>query len=317
MTEPQDTTQDTIRWVRRGVAIAALCIGWLFIAWQNRFYISAPVVFVCLAYLALVAAVYNLWRTGVSAVDAAEDGADSTWAKPAGELGELEREKRTLLKAIKEAEFDHQMGKLSDHDADEMIRGYRARAIEVIKEIDRLGLGAAGSVREQILREVRARIQLDARSAKAGRKAQDGKAAGKAEEAKAAAKAGDAKAAAAGGKPGAEPAGDTPAGKSSDGGAAVQGQSADGAAQAGQNATGAAAPAAAVAATFSEAATAKADAAAAGASGSTSKDARVRPTVPRDEELDADSTTAFEPRQDDPVVEGTVEGIEGIKEATP
>jgi hypothetical protein len=125
-------------------------------------------VFVCLGFLAVVATVYNLWRTGAAAVDSSEDMADSTWAKPAGALGELEREKRTLLKAIKEAEFDHQMGKLSQRDADEMIRGYRARAIEVIKQIDQLGLGAAGSVREQILREVRARIQLEGKSSRKG-----------------------------------------------------------------------------------------------------------------------------------------------------
>lgn len=154
------------RWVWRGIALAALLIGWVFITWKNHFHITAPVVFVCLAYLAVVLTVYNLWRTGAAAVAASEDDGDSTWAKPTGRLGELEREKRTLLKAIKEAEFDHQMGKLSKHDADEMIRMYRARAIEVIKEIDHLGLGAAGTPREQIMREVRARIELDARAHK-------------------------------------------------------------------------------------------------------------------------------------------------------
>ena len=157
-----------MRWVWRGTALAALLIGWVFIAWQNHFHITAPVVFVCLAYLAVVATVYNLWRTGAAAVSTGDDGGDSTWAKPAGRLGELEREKRTLLKAIKEAEFDHQMGKLSKHDADEMIRVYRARAIEVIKDIDHLGLGAAGTPREQIMREVRARIELDAKASKKG-----------------------------------------------------------------------------------------------------------------------------------------------------
>ena len=131
-----------MRWVWRGTALAALLIGWVFITWQNHFHITAPVVFVCLAYLAVVATVYNLWRTGAAAVSAGDDTDDSTWVKPAGRLGELEREKRTLLKAIKEAEFDHQMGKLSKHDADDMIRVYRARAIEVIKDIDHLGLGA-------------------------------------------------------------------------------------------------------------------------------------------------------------------------------
>jgi hypothetical protein len=167
---------DTMRWVWRGVVIAILVIGWVVLAAIYHFRITAPLVFICLGYLAAVVTVYNLWRTGAATVDSAEDD-DSTWAKPAGALGEMEREKRTLLKAIKEAEFDRDMGKLSPRDADEMIRGYRVRAIEVIKQIDQLGLGAAGTVREQILREVRARAQLDARAGKKpGAEARPGKA---------------------------------------------------------------------------------------------------------------------------------------------
>jgi hypothetical protein len=170
-------SSDTMRWARRGVVVAILVIGWLFIAWQNHFRITAPTAFVCIGYLAVILTIYNLWRTGAATVDTSEDEDDSTWAKPAGALGELEREKRTLLKAIKEAEFDRDMGKLSPRDADEMIRGYRVRAIEVIKQIDQLGLGAAGTVREQILREVRARAQLDARAGKKpGAEARPGKA---------------------------------------------------------------------------------------------------------------------------------------------
>jgi hypothetical protein len=161
-----------MRWVRRGGALGALLVGWLFIAWQNRFHVTAPLVFVCLAYLAVIATVLNLWRTGAAAVATPEGEADSTWAKPAGALGELEREKRTLLKAIKEAEFDHEMGKLSKHDADAMVVTYRARAIEVIKEIDRLGTGKTGTPREQIMREVRARLELEARSQKKPGKAE-------------------------------------------------------------------------------------------------------------------------------------------------
>jgi hypothetical protein len=170
------TERDTMRWVWRGSALIVLVIGWVFIAWQNHFHITAPVVFVCLGFLAVVATVYNLWRTGASAVASSEEDGDSTWAKPAGALGELEREKRTLLKAIKEADFDHQMGKLSKHDFEDMTRSYRARAIEVLKEIERLEVGTAGSAREQIMREVRARIELEARSHK---KAADPKQAGK------------------------------------------------------------------------------------------------------------------------------------------
>jgi hypothetical protein len=151
-----------LRWIRRGIAAGVLVIGWAFVLWNNRFHITAPVVFVCLAYLAVIATVYNLWRTGAAAVAPENEGADA-WARPTGARGELDKEKRTLLKAIKEAEFDQAMGKLSKKDADEMIANYRARAIEVIKELDRLDAGQEGTVKERIRREVKARLELQAK----------------------------------------------------------------------------------------------------------------------------------------------------------
>ena len=161
-----DENADPLKWIRRGVYLAVLVIGWLFILWQNKFFISPPAVFVCLAFLAVVSTVYALWRTGVVAVTE-EEGGDSTWGRSLGARGELEREKKTLLKAIKEAEFDREMGKLSKADADEMIGIYRARAIEVIRELDTLEVGAAGTVREQIEREVRARLEIESKTKKA------------------------------------------------------------------------------------------------------------------------------------------------------
>src|SRR4051812_27468834 len=245
--------RDTMRWVGRGSALAALLIGWVFIAWQNRFHITAPTVFVCLGYLAVIATIYNLWRTGAAAVDSTEEDDDSTWAKPVGAIGELEREKRTLLKAIKEAEFDRDMGKLSPRDADEMIRGYRARAIEVIKEIDLHDRGGAATVREQILREVRARVQLDAKAArKPGAEARSGKARS------------DAKA-------------DAKTDAKTD---AKNNANTDAAPGARSDATGGG---------VEPVAAATPDA------GGVSP-----PSVPHDDELDADSTTALEPRPDEP-----------------
>src|SRR3954470_22995491 len=151
---------DKWRWTKRGIALAVLLLGWLFVLWAYRFHVTAPAIFGCIGFLAVELAVYNLWRTGTQA--AAEEGEydDSTWARPMGARLELEREKKALLKAIKEAEFDREMGKLSKADADEMIGLYRARAIEVIKELDHLG-GSAGSIREQIEREVKARLELE------------------------------------------------------------------------------------------------------------------------------------------------------------
>jgi hypothetical protein len=167
---------DPARWLRRGVLGAIVVLGWVFIAWQNKFHVSASVGFVCLGYLAVVMTVYNLWRTGAAAV-APELGNDEAWARPLGARGELEKEKRSLLKAIKEAEFDHEMGKLSKADANAMIDTYRARAIAVIKELERFENNAHAvdpngrilekeTARDQIAREVKARLELAGASKK-------------------------------------------------------------------------------------------------------------------------------------------------------
>jgi hypothetical protein len=104
--------------------------------------------------------VYTLFRAGASAATASEEDADdASWGRPIGARGELEREKKALLKAIKEAEFDLQMGKLSKADAEAMIGSYRAQAIAVIREIDRKD-GGDVSVREEIEHEVRARLEV-------------------------------------------------------------------------------------------------------------------------------------------------------------
>jgi hypothetical protein len=159
---------DTMRWIRRGVVLALLLVGWVFILNANNFHIGPAVVFICLAYFAGVAALYTLFRLGATAVAPNNEEDDAmSWVKPLGALDELEHEKRALLKAIKEAEFDLQMGKLSKADADAMITIYRTRAIEVIKEIDvqTSATGKLGSVRDQILREARARIEIEAKAA--------------------------------------------------------------------------------------------------------------------------------------------------------
>lgn len=52
---------------------------------------------------------------------------------------ELEREKQALLKALKELDFDHQMGKVSDKDFAEISSTYRARAIRVMRQLDDAG----------------------------------------------------------------------------------------------------------------------------------------------------------------------------------
>jgi ribosomal protein L40E len=52
---------------------------------------------------------------------------------------ELEREKQALLKALKELDFDHQMGKVSEKDFNDISTQYRARAIRVMRHLDDAG----------------------------------------------------------------------------------------------------------------------------------------------------------------------------------
>lgn len=151
------------RWVWPAGAGALLALGWIFILAHNNFHLTTPVAIVCLGYAAGVAAVYTLFRTGSAVASAGEgdgDDDDASWGRPLGVRAELEREKKALLKAIKEAEFDLHMGKLSGADAEGMIGTYRAQAIAIIREIDRKEGAESASAREQIAREVRARLEV-------------------------------------------------------------------------------------------------------------------------------------------------------------
>ncbi|MEP6864865.1 MAG: hypothetical protein ABJE66_29875 [Deltaproteobacteria bacterium] len=152
-----DEAADPLRMVKLGGFAVALIAGWAFVILANKRHITAPVVFVCLAYFAILMTVVNLWRTGAAA---ANSHTVNDWARPIGARGQLLKEKKTLLKAIKEAEFDFAMGKLSKADSDSLIRDYRSRAIEVIKELDRGGERL--TAKEEIAREVKARLSLDA-----------------------------------------------------------------------------------------------------------------------------------------------------------
>lgn len=164
--------KDPLRWVWWSVIAIVLLLGWLFILWQNKFYVTPPTVIVCLGYLAVVATIANLWRVGAAAV-APEDATVEAWSRPLGERGELEKEKKTLLKAIKEAEFDHAMGKLSKADYDALIAMYRGRAIEVIKAIEVFEAGdAAHDTRSKIEREIAARLAVEKAAGKAKAKKQ-------------------------------------------------------------------------------------------------------------------------------------------------
>ena len=67
----------------------------------------------------------------------------------------LERDKMLALRAIKELEFDHAMGKLSAEDFQEMSGRLRTRAARLMQQLD-----ASSGYRDRIERDVAARVAI-------------------------------------------------------------------------------------------------------------------------------------------------------------
>jgi hypothetical protein len=64
------------------------------------------------------------------------DGDD---AGPSATVAELRAARETKYAEIREAELDHQMGKLGDHDFEAVDRALRAEAIEILAALDAAG----------------------------------------------------------------------------------------------------------------------------------------------------------------------------------
>ena len=75
---------------------------------------------------------------------------------------ELREERRRVLRAINELQFDYEMGKLSDEDYREVRAGYELRAVEVMRELDK-----DSSLHPELLAELGRRGLLEDGEAKA------------------------------------------------------------------------------------------------------------------------------------------------------
>ncbi len=89
-------------------------------------------IFLVLGWMSILATGYFLVR----AVNSASTGVTVLEDLSGDRRDELVREKKLLLKAIKEVEFDRDTGKLESAEAQGAIARYRARAVEIIRELD-------------------------------------------------------------------------------------------------------------------------------------------------------------------------------------
>jgi hypothetical protein len=94
---------------------------------------------------------------------AAADGAVVTGRR----RKELEREKQALLKALKELDFDHQMGKVSAKDFAEIRAQYRARAIRVMRQLDASGRDYESMIAQEVQKRLRPSSGAESRPATA------------------------------------------------------------------------------------------------------------------------------------------------------
>ena len=146
-----------------GAHLDWLILGGLFVAGSlvilhaNGWRWSAPVFVLFSGWLGILVSALFLWKTAMAAAE--EDEADDRGFEVAStHRDDLIREKRTVLKAIKDIEFDYALDKMSKTDADELLGIYRRRAILIIKELEG---GDAGSVSDIIDREVKARLAIE------------------------------------------------------------------------------------------------------------------------------------------------------------
>jgi hypothetical protein len=131
----------------------ALAVGIYASIALGRFTVAA--LFLVFTTLALMWVVWLMFRAAQAMVSEpeAEDVARATGRR----RKELEREKQSLLKALKELEFDHEMRKISDVDYQEIGGNYRARAVRVLKQLDQTGKDV--DYRVLVERDVAARLK--------------------------------------------------------------------------------------------------------------------------------------------------------------
>jgi hypothetical protein len=97
---------------------------------------SIPAVFIALAGVALILALIALWQSLRSAFGAVPEADGVRGAIRDVDVTDLEHEKNTLLRAIKDLAFERELGKISDADFERIDRGYRQRAKEVLRLLD-------------------------------------------------------------------------------------------------------------------------------------------------------------------------------------
>lgn len=138
-----------------GLGVAGLVMVLYFHHWS----LTVTAIALILAWWSILATGYFLWTAGLFV--AVEEDSSEGFNLFRSRADDLELEKQSLLKAIKEVEFDHLMGKMSDGDASALSALYRKRAVEILKQLDDVEEGDETlSIADRIERDIRTRAEI-------------------------------------------------------------------------------------------------------------------------------------------------------------
>ncbi len=115
-------------------AVAAAIVGTV-VAMGGR--VEAATWGLVVAAAAMVFALHSLYRmAGVLSRPAVEVVLEQDDVAQLAGVRELREERRRVLRAINELQFDYEMGKLSEEDFQAVREGYQLRAVEVMRALD-------------------------------------------------------------------------------------------------------------------------------------------------------------------------------------
>ncbi len=127
--------------------------------------ITSSSVFLWFGWASLIFTAKMLWAAFWAVASDSDEDTEQQAAIDHSLRGDLLREKKALLRSIKDIEFDRDMGKMSEAEAGQILRVYRARAIEIIKQLESDKLDDDNlSPGEAIERELAARLAGAART---------------------------------------------------------------------------------------------------------------------------------------------------------
>jgi len=126
-------------------------LGATVVVFMSQGQTPAGVILLSLTIFAAALVGFAAWRTFAPLADS--DDATGPQVLGGRTRAALEREKALALRAIKDLEFDHQMGKVSDKDFQEMAVRLRGRAAGLLHQLD-----AGAGYREAIDKEIEKRV---------------------------------------------------------------------------------------------------------------------------------------------------------------